>query len=394
MTARTVLVIAVLAVLVALEVLLVAFEPAAVVIVATHGIVGSFLVVRRPGNAVGWLIVALGLTHVATTTRLSQDDVDRLAAGTADLALALRAWASAPFGSLSFVLYAAVAFVFPTGSLAGRPRRTSILVLLAVAVLVGVAPSLLAPMMPATATDGSTDWLVPNPFVLVPLIDATTADLWIAASVILPIIALACGVIDLARRYRKGGEVLRAQVRWLMAAVAFLVLALTWGLTVTIVVGPEAGLFAWFPAQLAFPTVPIAVGIAVMRYRLFEIDRIISRTLSWALMTGILLALFGGLVIGLQAALQDLIQGGGTLAVGISTLVAFALFQPIRRRIQGRVDRRFDRARYDGERTAAAFAERLRDEVDLISVDTILTQSVTHSLRPTSVGLWLRESER
>ena len=153
MTARTVLVVAVLAVLVALEVLLVAFEPAAVVIVATHGIVGAFLVVRRPGNAVGWLIVALGLTHVATTTRLSQDDVDRLAAGTADLALALRAWASAPFGSLSFVFYAAVAFVFPTGSLAGRPRRTSILVLLAVAVLVGVAPSLLAPMMPATATD-------------------------------------------------------------------------------------------------------------------------------------------------------------------------------------------------------------------------------------------------
>ena len=109
---------------------------------------------------------------------------------------------------------------------------------------------------------------------------------------------------------------------------------------------------------------PVAIGIAVLRYRLYEIDRIISRTLAWAMVTGLLLAAFVVLVIGLTALLQP-VTGGNTFAVAGSTLVVFVLFQPLRTRIQGAVDRRFDRYGYDAERTAAAFATRLRDDVDL-----------------------------
>jgi hypothetical protein len=134
---------------------------------------------------------------------------------------------------------------------------------------------------------------------------------------------------------------------------------------------------------------PIAIGIAVLRYRLYEIDRIISRSIAWAVVTGVLVAVFAGGVVALQAALAGFTQGE-TLAVAVSTLVAATLFQPLRRRVQRAVDRRFDRASYDGQRTVEAFAERLRDEVALDAVVADLHQTVATSIKPTSFGLWLR----
>jgi hypothetical protein len=145
-----------------------------------------------------------------------------------------------------------------------------------------------------------------------------------------------------------------------------------------------------FVAYAGILLMPIAIGMAILRYRLYEIDRIISRTLSWAIVTSVLVAVFAGLVVGLQAALAGITQGQ-TLAVAASTLVAFALFQPVRRRVQRAVDRRFDRARYDRERTAAAFADRLRTEVDLEAVAGDLTRSVDGALRPRSLVLWLKD---
>jgi hypothetical protein len=137
---------------------------------------------------------------------------------------------------------------------------------------------------------------------------------------------------------------------------------------------------------------PLAIGVAILRYRLYDIDRIVSRTLSWALISAVLLAVFGAVVVGLQAALTDVTQGE-TLAVAASTLVAFALFQPLRRRVQGAVDRRFDRARYDAERTAAAFAERLRDEVDLATLTGELQATVAAAVRPREAAVWLPSRE-
>ena len=133
----------------------------------------------------------------------------------------------------------------------------------------------------------------------------------------------------------------------------------------------------------------MSVGIAVTRYRLYEIDRIISRTIGWATVTVLLGAVFVVLVVALQAVLAP-VTDESTLAVAASTLVAFALFQPVRRRVQRAVDHRFDRARYDGERTAAAFGERLRNEVDLAGVETDFRDTVTTALRPRSTAIWIR----
>ena len=126
---------------------------------------------------------------------------------------------------------------------------------------------------------------------------------------------------------------------------------------------------------------PIAIGIAVTRYRLYEIDRLISRTIGWALVTGVLGAVFVVTVVGLQAILDQVMQGE-TLAVAASTLVAFALFQPVRRRVQTAVDHRFDRARYDGERTATAFAERVVIRSTSAGLEADIAGTVGSALRP------------
>jgi hypothetical protein len=126
----------------------------------------------------------------------------------------------------------------------------------------------------------------------------------------------------------------------------------------------------------------------VLRYRLYEIDRVISRSVSWGIVTGILVLTFAGLVIGLQALLDGFTQRE-TLAVAASTLVAFALFQPVRRRVQRSVDRRFDRARYDAERTAQGFASRLRAEVDLDTLARELEATASQAVRPTRAAIWL-----
>ena len=130
--------------------------------------------------------------------------------------------------------------------------------------------------------------------------------------------------------------------------------------------------------------------MAVLRYRLYEIDRVISRTISWAIVTVLVAGLFVAVILALQALLAPVTQSN-ELAVAGSTLLVFTLFQPIRRRVQRLVDRRFNRTRYDAEQTVAAFAARLRDEVDLESLRAEILTTVAQTVQPTSVSLWLRE---
>jgi hypothetical protein len=207
----------------------------------------------------------------------------------------------------------------------------------------------------------------------------------------IPIGVLVAGVADLLRRYRRAVGIERLQMRWLLSAALFVVCSIGIGLASFAIGGPQLGVIAWLPALFAYPTVALAIGVAILRYRLYDIDRIVSRTLSWGLVTGTILALFWVLVVGLQTALARFIETG-TIVVAISTLVAAALFQPIRHRIQQAVDRRFDRARYDGQRTAAAFADRLRIGVDLDALVADLTATADEAVRPTSASLWLLQS--
>jgi len=149
------------------------------------------------------------------------------------------------------------------------------------------------------------------------------------------------------------------------------------------------GDIGWVGAIVSITLVPLAIGIAVLRYRLYEIDRIISRTVGWTIVTGALVAAFAVLVVGLSGALATFAQGQ-TVAVAAATLLVFALFQPVRRRVQRAVDRRFDRARFDAERTAAAFSTRIRDEVDMATLTGDLAFTTQTALAPAALAVWIR----
>jgi cbb3-type cytochrome oxidase subunit 3 len=279
-----------------------------------------------------------------------------------------------------------IPLLFPTGNLPSPRWRVPAAIVLT---LLGIG------LIASAFRPGAFAWSdLVNPFgvdwwpvILQPFVDAI--PLAVLATLLLAVVAV-------ITRYRRGDRVMRLQIRWFVTAVAIVPLSLV-GMLIEVALrtagraGADApnALISALVTYAAILALPIAIGIAVTRYRLYEIDRLISRTIGWTLVTGVLVAVFGGTVIGLQAILDRVMQGQ-TLAVAASTLIAFALFQPVRRRVQQLVDHRFDRARYDGDRTAAAFAERLRAQVDLAGLEVDIAGVVDGALRPTTVGVWIR----
>ena len=161
-------------------------------------------------------------------------------------------------------------------------------------------------------------------------------------------------------RYRRGTSIERQQTRWFASSAVVTLVAVGLGFSG---IGPLAD-GGWLLVLAGLALMPMAIGVAILRYRLYELDRLVSRTISYGLLTGALLAAYASLILVLQGALGAVTEGN-TLAVALSTLIVAALFQPIRLRLQRIVDRRFDRARYDTEAKTAEFAARLRAEVDL-----------------------------
>ncbi len=185
-------------------------------------------------------------------------------------------------------------------------------------------------------------------------------------------------------RFRRGSAEVRQQLKWpLLAMILF---GLVYGAAA---VDSRVASDGSFVFAFALAGIPISVAVAVLRYRLYAIDHIISRTVSWAVITALLVGAFVATVFGLQAVLVGVTQAS-TIAVAASTLVAFGLFQPVRRRVQRVVDRRFDRARFDAERTAAGFADRLRGEVAIDAIASDLQATLDASIKPSAQVLWLR----
>ena len=295
------------------------------------------------------------------TGSLTDLDLDALSAGAAPWPDFLRAWLSSWAGSATFVAYLALAVLYPTGRFdEGRGRVGKLLLGFAI---VSFAAQALAPSF-SVNPEGTRSYLVPNRFGVIPDAMAAlglTGDWW----TILTIVLLAAAVIDLVLRFRRSTGLVRVQMRWLVASLCAIVASVVVGLVLTVALGPTGADVAWIPVIVAYPTLPLAVYLAITRYRLYEIDRIVSRTVGWAMVTGLLLAVFAAGIVSFQAILAGITQGQ-TLAVAVSTVMAFGLFQPVRRRVQRTVDRRFDRARYDGQRMTAVFADRVRNQVDLI----------------------------
>jgi uncharacterized membrane protein YidH (DUF202 family) len=204
------------------------------------------------------------------------------------------------------------------------------------------------------------------------------------------LIVLASLGISMVSRYRAAGQIERQQLKWFLLALGLSATGLGILQLESIVMNRPTNSIGLTVFVFAGAVVPVVIGIAILRYRLFEIDRIVSRTVSWAAVSGILGAIFVGGVVALQAALAGFTQGE-TLAVAGSTLASFALFQPVRRRVQTTVDRRFDRARYDAQRTVDAFAEAVRNEVDLVRLRMALVATSEDAVRPVGATVWLRE---
>ena len=230
-----------------------------------------------------------------------------------------------------------------------------------------------------------------NPFA----VNGSIGDLLSLAGTVAVIVMIAVVFLAMASlvvRYRRAVGVERQQLKWFAAVIAIAGPALAIAILTS---GTTSGTIAdvsgatWGIAVISLALLPVAIGIAILRYRLYEIDRLISRTIGYATVTGVLVVVFAAAILLFQAVLAPL-TGGNTVSVAASTLVVAALFQPLRRRVQSRVDRRFNRARYDAERIVAAFAGRLRDEVDLGQLRTEITAAVDHTVQPIAVSLWLR----
>ena len=210
------------------------------------------------------------------------------------------------------------------------------------------------------------------------------AGLLLGVGLILGVVVATAGVVAVIVRFRRSVGAEHQQIKWFVGAATIEIAAI---FVTTLGRAPAALRRSRCDRRRAVH--PVAAAIAVLRYRLYEIDRIISRTIGYGVVTAALAVVFVGDVLGLQFVLAPF-TGGDTVAVAASTLVVAALFQPLRARVQRVVDRRFDRARYDGQQLADAFAGRLRDEVDLERLRTALVGTVDEAVRPRVSSLWLR----
>lgn len=338
------------------------------------GTLGLRIVLTQPRNAFGWWIMLAGLSFpleglTAEFTRFGIDRWGSIPIVAAVSWVLLWVWIPGSFSIPFFLL------LYPNGHLPSSRWRPALWFTVAVVAATFVASAFYADPEPVAG-------VLPNPLG----ISAVTALFEaLFAYVVLPgqLVAIVLGLLSLVARYRKGEGVERQQVKVLLwvAPVAVIFFA---------VVGRIEGGPVWLGSvlNLVFSLfVGAAVTLAILRYRLFEIDRLISRTVTYAVVAGTLAVIYGFGAIWLPSR----VVGEQTpLFVAGSTLAAAALFNPLRRRVMKWVDRRFNRSSYDAEQIADAFAARLRDQVDVDRLADDWTNVVTRTLHPSAVGVWLR----
>ena len=338
--------------------------------------IGAAILWRRPGNGIGRLALAIGLAlstsaaMAAITTAMTPTGFVRPGLpGLWNVVVSVAIAASEVLlaGALIVGTTLLVAW-FPSG------RRTSRLgalveVLIAIGILGAGLLVLESPVLRLI------DWtpLVGSVFDAAPIIVVIALlGAWVVA------------VLDLLHRYRGASTLEQTQMRWVVAAVVVSALVL---MAVFFFSETVPGLWDLWILSTMLPV--LAIVVAITRYHLYDIDRIVSRSIGYVVVTAVLFAIFFGVNVALQRALGDVV-GGSPVVVAASTLVVAALFQPLRTRVQGAVDRRFHRARYDAERTVAGFSGRLRDQLDLPTLTAELQHATGDAVEPATTAVWLR----
>jgi MFS family permease len=346
----------------------------AVVLIAGFATVGALLAWKRPENPIGWLLSATGLTYAVGAVSELLLQFPRT--------LILASWLGWMW-LLGIGLCVFVVLLFPSGHLPSRRWRP--VAWAAGASLAGwVVGNAFAPTI-ITSSPPS-----PNPIGAAGPAGDIFKLMALGGAGLLAGTGLA-GMLSLVFRYRHAQTIERAQLRWLVYAGALVVAALLAMAPIEWIMGAgsaadnlQNGLTSGAVALVA-----VAIGIAVLRYRLYDIDRLISRTLAYAIITGLLAGLYAGLVL-LATRVLDLTSQVG---VAVATLAAAALFNPMRRRVQHRVDKRFNRARYNADSTVAAFAARLQDATDPDTVRSDLMSTIHHAVEPAHVSLWVSQRD-
>ena len=341
---------------------------------------GFVLAWRRPDNPLGWLMLS-GAFFLALSEDASYYSVADYGLRHGDLPLGGVALLAQPGWAPAIVLLGVLVLLFPDGRPPSSRWRWLAWAFLAVGALwtAGTVVITVGALLDhRTQVDSGGNLL---------LLSGTNpaAGWWNVLQVMFFPLLTACWLASLAGQalsYRRSSGVRRQQLKWLLAGSAGALVG-----TGFAAAGGVLGL-AWatgFVAVGAIAFLPVSIGVAVLRYRLFDIDRVISRTVAYAIVTGLLVGVYAGLVL----LATQVFRFHSSVAVAVSTLAAAALFAPVRRWVQRVVDRRFNRARYDAERTVAAFAARLKDSVDLDSVRDDLASTVLRALEPEHLSVWV-----
>jgi hypothetical protein len=344
--------------------------------------VGMLVAVRRPGNPLGWLLLGAGMFFSVNAGSFAYSILDyRQHHGL--LPLGRLAIALQPTWAGGLVMIAGCLWLFPDGHLpSGRWRRVGA-ILFGAGLLYGAlvfVPWAIAAAGPVISVDSggapsAVDHLAGSGLIWVVIENVGFFALllswlaWLAVQV---------------PKYRKAGGERRLQLKWLYSGAVVFIACLT---VATLEPNDPSARWLVISAVVApgIAALPVALGIGILKFRLYEIDRIISRTLSYALVTGLII----GMYIGAVTLATRVLPFPGQVGVAASTLIAAVLFSPLRRRVQRVVDRRFNRAHYDAEATVAAFAGRMRESVDLPSMESELAATVQQAFEPVHVTVWL-----
>jgi hypothetical protein len=337
-----------------------------------YATIGLVMALRRPANPIGWLFAASGLAWSVTipfdpwVTQLILDHRPLPLAAQVGALVGEFNWSPAIAFGITLP-----ALLVPDGRLRSPRWRPVVAAAVAGPVLGMLGSSFLPGKLEETVVP------IDNPFgrtgvvgTVAAVVGFTGLGLWF--------ISMLAALVSLVLRFRASRGTERQQLRWVVAGATGAVAGLVVGI---------AGVELTYPAVLCLP---VGVAVAVLRYRLWDLDRLVSRTVTYALVTALLVVPY---LLILPAATR-LAGNSGSLAVAAATLAAAALFQPLRRRVQDLVDRRFNRRRYDAARTVDAFAVRLRDQVDLTALHGELLAVVDQTMQPTQASLWLRPPGR
>jgi len=350
---------------------------------------GSLIVSRQPRNIIGLLLMMPGL--LILTAGVADSFFGSLAHQPASLTpgLWLRLW----FDNWSWMLLIFpilhLMLVFPTGKLLSARWRWVVSVGIAMVLFMMFHTAFSDEIGPLDVPEEQA-WALPNPIGFLPegSFDGVFGTVWGAGLVILTALALSAMVL----RFRRAAPVERQQIKWLLFAVT--VFAVIYAIAAVIgEEGLETGGVGDLLFVLAIMGIPVSIAVAVLRFHLYDLDRIIRRTLLYAVLTGLLIGIFALSVFVIQRVIGGFVGEDSPLGVAASTLLIAALFNPLRRRLQGLIDRRLYRSKYDAQRVIDEFVTTARNEADMSLLSADLLDVVDQTVQPSLQGLWIKGAE-